>query len=179
MGSDTDTWHSTQGGGILSCDWSEHLNTGLWLAAGYLGGMMTRWNVHLVCRVRQRDTEWGHSLDMIRDSDWSNNLNTGLLLAEIFTGQVAVTTCHNTNHTYTSASWCLFEQNDWIWIKLEIGCHNVWETTFPAHSITAPGDTICMRALSQFPYAHTVRGPGVSREQSLPQVMWTDYILML
>ena len=111
MGSDTDTWHSTQGGGILSCDWSEHLNTGLWLAAGYLGGMMTRWNVHLVCRVRQRDTEWGHSLDMIRDSDWSNNLNTGLWLAEIFTGQVAVTTCHNTDHTYTSASSCSFEKD--------------------------------------------------------------------
>ena len=176
MGSDTDTWHLTQGGEILSFDWSEHLNPGLWLAAGYLGGMMTRWNVHLVCRVRQRDTEWGHSLDMIRGSDWSNNLNTGLWLAEIFTGQVAVTTCHDNtdDHTCASACWCLFEQNDWIWIKLEIWCHNVWETTFPAHSIIAPWDTICMRALSQFPYRERA-----GCEQSLPRVMWTDYILML
>ena len=36
--------------------------------------------------------------------------------------------CHNMSQ---HICLCLFEQNDWIWIRLEIWCHNVWVTTFP------------------------------------------------
>ena len=113
MSSETeDTWHLR--GHSWASDWSQHPNTGLWLAGCYHCNMQ-----HAMCCQNM------------------SQLRSHLCLVFIWT------------------KWLDLNQTG------DVGCHNVWDSTFPAHSIIAPWDTICMRALSQFPYRHRVEAaPG-------------------
>ena len=99
-------------------------------------------------------------------SDWSQHPNTGLWLAGCYhwTMHCNVLSKHVTTKISPVSGVYLnkmigFESNG------RSGCHNVWDSTFPAHSIIAPWDTICMRALRQFPYRHRV-------EAALGAVLW-------
>ena len=152
---DNDTRHSRQGGGILASDWLEPLNTGLWLAAGWWwhGDMYTwyvEWDRGLWTLTWDIPGAWykapiGHNI-LILASDW----------LDVITGQCIAMCCHNMSQHWSYLRLCLLV---FIWTKwLDLnqirrsGCHNVWDSTFPAHSTIAPWDIICMWALSQFPY---------------------------
>ena len=95
--------------------------------------------------------------------------NTPILASDwlaVITGQCIAMCCQNMSQLRSHL--CLvFIWTKWLDLNQtgDVGCHNVWDSTFPAHSIIAPWDTICMRALRQFPYRHRV-------EAALGAVLW-------
>ena len=85
-------------------------------------------------------------------SDWSQlSILASDWLAGI-TGQCNVLSKHVT--TKISPVCLGVHLNKMIGAESNGRCHNVWDSTFPLHSIIAPWDTICMRAPGQFPYRH-------------------------
>lgn len=159
-------------------------NAGLWLVKAsqhwpLIGCwvMMTRWHVHLVCRVRQRalDTDWGHSWGLIRGSDWSQHPNTGLWLTDVITGQCIAMCCQNMSQHWSYLRLCV---SVFIWTKWldlnqtgEVDVIMYGIPLSPAHSTIAPWDTICMWALSQFPYWGGW-GRGVNCAVARGDVVW-------